>query len=320
MTKKKASFPIAWGIGAVLAGSVLGFALGLLALALLTELGVQTVLSPWPTPTPMPLASPSASPTRLVEASATPTPPPAPSATPLPPEGQAWEIGRSVEGRALQVFRFGNGPLVRLVVGGIHGGYEANTVVLAELLIKDFQAGTLEVPDELTLYILPNLNPDGYANHPYQFAGRANANGVDLNRNWDSYWQPDWPRSGCFQRVPTTGGSEPFSEPEARALQDFLLANPVDAMLVYHSQMGAIFSHGSAPPLPAAVDLASVLAAASGYRYPPPDTGCLYTGQVVDWAIERNIAALTIELWTHSDPDLAINRKLIQAFLAWRRP
>lgn len=40
-------------------------------------------------------------------------------------------IGRSVEGRPITVERVGSGPIDVLIVGGIHGGYEANSIVLA---------------------------------------------------------------------------------------------------------------------------------------------------------------------------------------------
>lgn len=306
-------------------GAFIGLVAGLLTLAALTAAGVPTLLSAAPALLPATLPSPTlpASAT-LPPPSETPLPSPSPSPTitptPLPPEGEAFSIGQSVQGRDLLVVRFGSGPIVRMIVGGIHGGYEANTVILSQLLIEDLRSGRLVVPPELTLYILPNMNPDGYYNHLNSSYGRANANGVDLNRNFDSHWVADWPRTGCFNYVAITAGAQPFSEPEARALRDFLLANRVDALIAYHSQMGAIFSHGSSPLPPAGDDLARTLAQASGYLYPPPDTGCLYTGQLVDWSLDNDILALTVELTTHESTDIEINRRMIEAFLAWRRP
>jgi hypothetical protein len=65
--------------------------------------------------------------------------------------------------------------------------------------------------NQVEWYLMPIMNPDGYVAYD-----RWNANGVDLNRNWDG------PGSG----EDPYGGPYPFSEPETAALRDFLLANP----------------------------------------------------------------------------------------------
>ncbi|HOE03567.1 MAG TPA: M14 family zinc carboxypeptidase, partial [Anaerolineaceae bacterium] len=138
--------------------------------------------------TPHILPSPAFVPT----ATATSTPEPSPTIQPTPTRhfGESFTIGYSVEGRPLEVYQFGNGPKERLIVAGIHGGYEWNTVALAEEMI----AYLLENPDlispEVTLYILKNMNPDGFAK-AHDATGRANANGVDLNRNFDANWVID---------------------------------------------------------------------------------------------------------------------------------
>jgi len=306
---------------ALLGAGLLTLALSACSLPLATRLESAT---PSATPTSLP-PTPTLSPTPTATASATSTVTATPTITPTPiilrpPEGEPFVIGYSVEGRPLWVTRFGSGPVVRLIVGGIHGGYEWNTVDLVEGLIQDFHQGTLLVPPDVTLYILRNLNPDGYENYWGQYAGRSNANGVDLNRNWDANWQPTWPLEGCFSAVTLTGGTAPFSEPETQALAQFLLDYEVDALVSYHSQMSAIYATGDETLDPAADDLARGLAAASGYQYPPPWSSCVYTGQLVDWAVDQGIAAVTVELTTHDDPDLALNRRLVNAFLAWRRP
>jgi len=131
-----------------------------------------------PTPTPTATLTPTQTPT------STPTPTITP--TPAPPEGEFFPIGYSVEGRELWVVRFGNGPVVRMIVAGIHGGYEWNTVDLANQLAMDFREGTLIVPPDTTLYILANLNPDGYTNDWGQY-GRYTEKCVNLSRET---WYP----------------------------------------------------------------------------------------------------------------------------------
>jgi len=250
----------------------------------------------------------------------TATPTLAVTSTPLPPEGEAFSIGQSVQEKSLDMYRFGNGPIVRVIIGAIHGGYESNTATLVYLLRDDLRNGSIVVPEEITLYLLPVFNPDGFYNFLNQPEGRGNAHGVDINRNWSVLWQPDWDRTGCFNYLRLTAGEQPFSEPEVIALRDFLLANKVDALISYHSAMSAIFAGGQPEPDPASDSLARALSAASLYLYPPVnDPGCQYTGQLIDWAAAQGIAAVDVELTDHESNDILINRKLLEAFLAWRR-
>lgn len=240
----------------------------------------------------------------------------------LPPPdepGGAWStsiIGWSVEGRPLEVFRFGQGPSVRLIIAGIHGGSEANTTALAHELIDHLTLHPEGVPSDLTLYVLPLLNPDGAARASGP-EGRTNAHGVDLNRNWPSRWVAQWDRSGCWDLRPTTGGTAPASEPETASLIEFLLSSKVDALINYHSAALGIFPGGQ-PPEARSVALAEALAQVSDYPYPPVDPGCVFTGQLIDWAADHGIAAVDIELHNHRDTDLEINLAILEAFLDWR--
>ncbi len=84
-----------------------------------------------PNPTLLPTEVPSPSPTVTLTALPTSTNTP-------PPFGETFVIGYSNENRPLEVTRFGNGPIQRLIVAGIHGGYEGNTIALAEELIGPY--------------------------------------------------------------------------------------------------------------------------------------------------------------------------------------
>ncbi len=234
------------------------------------------------------------------------------------PPGEPVVIGWTVEGRALEVYRFGDGAHKRMIVAGIHGGYEYNTVKLALELITHLKMYPWVVPEDVTLYILPDLNPDGYALQHGKY-GRANAHGVDLNRNWDANWQADWSRSGCWDLVPITAGAYAHSEPEVQALAGFLLANPVEALISYHSAGLGIFP-GGIPPTANSIALAQRLSAVSSYAYPPVATGCDYTGQFANWAAGTGIPAVDIELSTHGETDYDINLQVLDAFLGWRLP
>jgi len=262
-------------------------------------------------------------PTSPAPPSETPTVIPTPNPGPISTETQTpfslgpMIIGYSVEGRPLEVYQFGSGPIKRMIIAGIHGGYEWNTIALADQLITILPGRTDLVPQDVTLYILRSLNPDG-DHRAHGIYGRTNENEVDLNRNWPAYWQAEWPLPGCWNLLPTTAGPSPASEPETQALMQFLLSQHVDALINYHSAALGIFPGGQ-PPDPASLSLAETIAGVSDYPYPPVDTGCQYTGQLIDWASLNGIAAIDIELSTHSSTDLRQNLRILTAFLIWRR-
>ena len=280
------------------------------------------------TPTPQPTIAPTLATSATITLTATPvhtatntqastvTASPSSTAVPVLPKPQI--IGNSVKGLPLEIYQFGSGPTRRLIVAGIHGGYEANTTQLGWALIKHLSSHPELVPGNVTLYILPVFNPDGLA-YAENENGRANANGVDLNRNWDADWQHTWPLDGCWQLSQMSGGNHPGSEPETQALMAFIQTHHPDAILSYHSAALGIFPGGK-PPLPAAVELAEQIAQVSPYPYPPIDTGCGYTGQLIDWAARENIAALDIELSTHETIDWYTNLAILDIFLHWQAP
>jgi protein MpaA len=271
--------------------------------------------TPSPTPTSSPTRIPSS--TKTTTETATPTLTPSATPTPIPFSEGPIVIGRSVQDRPLEVYRFGTGPTGRLIVAGMHGGNEYNTIQLADLLITYLQEHPEIVPSDVTLYILRNLNPDGEARE-HGFLGRTNANLVDLNRNWDANWQKDWVRTGCWTLTFVTSGKSPGSEPETKALMAFIQDHPIDAVINYHSAALGIFS-GGLPPDDYSIRLAQTVASVTTYHYPPIDTGCNYTGGFTDWANEKGIAALDVELTDHTHTDYEMNLKVLRVFLNWKR-
>ena len=135
--------------------------------------------------------------------------------------------GRSFAGRPLLAYRLGQGPVARALIGGLHGGYEWNTTALMSQTLEYLTASPDSVPEELTLYIIPLANPDGAAAGTDRVAGRMNANGVDLNRNWDYRWQP----TATHGIHPVDAGAFPFSEPETAALRDFVFERDIRAAI-----------------------------------------------------------------------------------------
>ena len=122
------------------------------------------------------------------------------SAHPLP-----LLIGRSVEDRRIDALELGDPRSAQklLVVGCIHGDECAGLAIVRAL-------EKLTPPAGLDLWVIENLNPDGYAADK-----RQNAHGVDLNRNFPWAWRP---LSGIYD-----SGSRPLSEPESRIAYRLLL-------------------------------------------------------------------------------------------------
>jgi hypothetical protein len=76
-------------------------------------------------------------------------------------DARSSNIGTSQKGIPLTLYELGNGPKRVLLIGGQHGGPEANTVELAQALLDYFDSNPAEIPSNIELDILPIANPDG---------------------------------------------------------------------------------------------------------------------------------------------------------------
>lgn len=210
-------------------------------------------------------------------------------------------IGSSVEGREITAHTFGTGSTSVLFVGGIHGGYEANTIGLAESMIDELHANPSFIPENITVHIIPNLNPDGYALPvtASNFDRRMNANGVDLNRNFDCLWTPE----SSWRSETVSAGTKPFSEPEAITLRDYVISieDTLAGAVFWHSQANAVYTSecglgsGAAPGGEA---LMNTYATAGNYRAFGMWTAYPVTGAAEDWLASLGIPAVTVELET----------------------
>lgn len=233
-------------------------------------------------------------------------------------------MGLSAGGRPLPVHRLGKGPVHVVIVGGIHGGYEWNAILLAEQMLIYFRDHPTAVPASVTLHIITNANPDGLyvvsgregAFKPSDIVvessvGRFNGNGVDLNRNWDCRWSP----TAYWRDQPVPSGVEPFSEPESRALRDYLLAHRPTVVIFLHSAANAIYVGGCPDPDPRSEELAWIYGRAARYPVYPAFDYYPVTGDAGDWLTTQGIASFTVELMTHEDVEWGRNRAGILAVL-----
>jgi len=161
-------------------------------------------------------------------------------------------IGRSIEGRDLLLAkvclnrRCGRRPII-WVDSAVHArewiGPAATTYLLKNLLENGRYRKMLRAFD---WFILPIANPDGYSyskqvNPEWRKNRRrgvkclargdpAEGPGVDLNRNFGFAWKGSDDK--CSSNYP---GSKPFSEPETRAIRDFLLPRYKGQVVIYNS-------------------------------------------------------------------------------------
>ena len=91
-------------------------------------------------------------------------------------------VGRSIEGRQIQMISFGNGSIDVLLWSQMHGNESTATRALFDLLnyfsLNQQSKEVRRILNELSIHIIPMLNPDGAE----QFQ-RENALGIDLNRD-----------------------------------------------------------------------------------------------------------------------------------------
>ncbi len=227
------------------------------------------------------------------------------------PKRVVKEIGRSVQGRIIEAYTYGNGKNHILFIGGIHGGYEWNTVTLANILIDYLDVNPNTIPENITLTVIPSANPDGVfkvtkkegrvsvSDIPTGIStapGRFNANNVDLNRNFDCKWQPE----STWQQKVVSAGSQPFSEPESQIIKKFIEENNPKAVIFWHSQGNAVYgSECLEGTLPETLEIMNAYSVASGYKADPTYDAYETTGDADSWLAKIGIPAITVELKTH---------------------
>jgi len=244
-------------------------------------------------------------------------------------------VGTSVEGRTIDSYTYGNGPTHLLFVGGVHGGYEYNSTLLAYAFIDFLEEDSARIPEGITVSVIPSANPDGLyavvgkegrftvADVPEDLPaeasaqagttegqGRFNANEVDLNRNFDCKWQAE----SKWRGHTVSAGTQAFSEPEARAIRDFVLKNKPSAVIFWHSQSNAVYaSECEDGILPGTLAIMNAYADVTGY--PAVDSFDAYeiTGDAEGWLASIGIPAITVELKTHETIEWEKNLKGIKA-------
>ena len=188
------------------------------------------------------------------------------------------------------------------VINGAGGSY--NGIDLKTLL------------EDATIHFVPNSNPDGVAISQFGLSGlknenvrnkvasmlngdfeqwKANANGVDLNRNFDADWQnyygAQYPGSERYKgKFP---GSEPESAALIRLMKDYQIKRSIsyhscgDVIYWYYKQQGAVLEESK--------KFAQRISNETGY-YLDADYTALDPAGFKDWAVYKlGVPSITIE-------------------------
>ena len=184
-----------------------------------------------------------------------------------------------------------------------------------------------ELFGNVALHIIPMVNPDGVSISQYGLSGlnndevrdsvnriaesagftdfsqwKANANGVDLNRNYDALWDE---YSGSAHPSPERyKGEYPGSEPETKALIDVTTKYPVVRTISYHTFGQVVYWYfGQSGDLyNKSAEFAQSLSDITGYAL-DSDYQNLDPAGYKDWAISKlGIPGVTIEVGYGSNP------------------
>ena len=267
--------------------------------------------------------------TNKTETATTNTPAPVVKETP-PVDTTKTVIGTSVSGNSLTAYHFGTGEKELLFVGGLHGGYEWNTVLVAFQLMDYLKANPSVIPTNVKVTVIPVMNPDGLqkvvgtttrfeakdvaSKEATVVSGRFNANNVDLNRNFDC----DWKSTGVWQTKTVSGGDSVFSEPESQAVKKYVETHKPTAAVVWYSAGGGVFASNCHNGVSAETNtLTKKFADASSYSAHQSFDFYETTGDMVNWLAKNNIPAISVLLTNHKDTEWKKNQAGVDALLKY---
>lgn len=254
------------------------------------------------------------------------------------PKMEWGSIGKSVWGKELYYIKLGHGKK-KISYNGAHHGMEWITSAMLMRFVKEFLAAQQakecfcgfsveELCKKVSLYIIPMVNPDGVElstkglpkwlsvyqkeklesyNASQDFTKwQANANGVDLNHNYDAMWQLSKAmekKYGIFGPGPTRfSGDAPLSEPESRALAEFTVTQNPDMVIAFHSQGKVIYQGFQGKEPSKSIKIANAFELISPYKVDTTD-GIASYGGYKDWFVDKfRRPGFTVEVGEGTNP------------------
>ena len=189
-----------------------------------------------------------------------------------------------------------------------------------------------ELTKDTSVYFIPMVNPDGVTISQYGISGlrkddvkrriyqifeldqpveadhylekwKSNAEGIDLNRQFDAGWEQYNDRVG-HPSADHYKGTAPGTAAEAKALIDLTESESFSRTIGYHTQGQVIYWYygQQGTPLEETKGFAEAIASVTGYRM-DVDHGLLDPAGYKDWALFRKgIPSLTIEVGRGTNP------------------
>jgi len=188
---------------------------------------------------------------------------------------------RSVEGRPIEVYTFGDGERTILLMAGVHGDEQTGVRIVGSILDRLRTADLSALNEQIV--VMPLCNPDGYEANT-----RRNARGIDINRNFPT---KDF---GSGEEKP--GWTEPASEPETRAILEVVERFKPYLIITLHEALSCV-NYNSELAVPFAERMSEIcgLEVKGDIGYPCPGSMGTYYG----W--ERDLPVITLELPPEGD-------------------
>lgn len=242
---------------------------------------------------------------------------------------ESFSIGKSVMGKEIPCLKVGCGDRKIFLSGAYHGLEYLTSAFLVKFLSnytvklitekEYFGYDIKKLYHNVTLYIVPMVNPDGVdialnglditnsyhrrlismvGIHSFNNVWQANVNGVDINHNFNANWQMvvDRPSPSKY------GGECAESEPETRAVTEFVKKENFDMLLAFHSQGREIYYDFDGMVSENSLQTAKKMAKESGYAVCVPE-GSASFGGCKDWFIkEFGKEGFTVEIGLGKNP------------------
>lgn len=238
-------------------------------------------------------------------------------------------IGTSVMKKPIFSLKIGTGKK-SLFINCAHHGLEYLTSAFIMRFLREYASlcekreaffgyDAFLLSKKVTLFVVPMVNPDGVdiavnglditnpyhqklismvGIHSFNKVWQANARGVDINHNYNALW-----RSVSKKPAPTKySGPYSESEPETKAIIEFVREKKFDMLIAFHSQGREIYYDFDGLAAENSRKVADKMAKESGYLVATP-VGSASFGGCKDWFIkEFGKAGFTVEIGSGKNP------------------
>ena len=216
-------------------------------------------------------------------------------------ESREWKVlGYTRRQTPIKGLFVGRGQKHILVLGAIHGDEPSSAEVVESFATR---AAENESRKDLTVIVIPVLNPDGL-----EVGSRTNHGGVDINRNFPA---KNW-ESGSKQ-ARYYPGEKASSEPETRALIELIKKSSPTLIISVHAPLYCVNWDGPAQKIAEAMAEANRYPLCEDIGYSTPGSLGSYAGK------DLNIPVITLELREVHSSDKLIDEGVaaLQAAIKW---